>query len=162
MEPRRRNQRHLNLAPFLLGERRLHQLQLMQVALPANALLPADFAPRNDAVAGHDLALLLNQRDDVRVVEAEHRGVGFLQGDRARELVPHVAPEARAVVLARAYGVKAGIELERDDVLDGRGLEGVEVGRRLAGADGLTGIEEGLGAEEGTHVLGAEGGCHVG
>lgn len=91
----------------------------MQVALPAHALLPSKFLTSNDTVARHDLALLFNQRHHIRVVETEHGRLGLLQRNSAGELIPHVTPETSTVVLARADGVKAGVELQLDNIGDG-------------------------------------------
>lgn len=164
MEPRRRDKRQLDILPACLRHSRLHKLQLVQVALAALALGPAELAPRNDTIARHDLALLLNQTDHVRVVQAEHARLGFLQGDRAVEFVPHVTPKSLAVVLARPHGAETQVPLELDNLGDGLLLEcgEAQLFGRLALAFGLAGVEEGLRAQQGAHVLCAERRSHFG
>lgn len=158
MEPRRRNHRELDRPPLLLRHSLLHEPQLMQVRHRLGRVV-RELGPRDDRISRHDLAILLDQADHVRVVQPEHAGlcVGELGG--ALELVPHEAPEARAVELAAGDGLEAQVALELDDVGDGGFFDGGEVCFRGGGAvaDELAGCEEGLGPEEGAHVFGAEG-----
>lgn len=162
VEPRRRNERQLDIRPLLLGQRGLDELQFVQVALRALAARPAQLAAGNHAVARHDLAVLFNQRHHVRVVQAEHGCLGLLQRDGPVKLVPHETPESRPVVLARGDGAEAGILLQLDDVRDGLLLErGQACGLGgLALPDGLARVEEGLGPQQRAHVFCTEGGCH--
>lgn len=163
VEPGGGDHGQLDVSPPLLGQGGLEQLQLVQVALALGGAV-AQLGAGDDAVAGHDLALLLDERDYVRVVEAEHAGVGLLQGDGALELVPHQAPEPRAVVLARRHRAEAQVRLDLGHLRHRLLLQIRQPGLlgRLALADGLAGVQEGLGPQQRAHVLGAEGGSHVG
>ena len=163
MEPGGSDHGELDVGPPLLGQGGLDELQLVQVAGALLGPAVGQLGAGDDAVAGHDLPVLLDERDDVRVVQAEHGGLGLLQGGAALELIPHQAPESRAVVLARADGAEAQVRLQLDDVGHGLLLEGGQVGLlgSLALPDSLTGIQEGLGPEEGAQVLGAEEGSHL-
>ena len=159
VEPRRGNHGQLDVLPLLLGRELLHELQLMQVRLARLAVM-LQLGAGNDAVARHHLAVLLDQADHVRVVQAEHARLGLLEGDGALELVPHQTPEAGAIELAAVDGLEAEFLLQLDDVADGFLLDGREAGL-LRGetlvADGFTDGEKVLGTQEGAHVFGLEG-----
>lgn len=159
VEPGRGDHGQLDVRPLLLRGELLHQLQLVQVRL---ALLPvvSQLGARNDTVARHHLAVLLDQADDVRVVEAEHAGLGFLQSDGPFKLVPHQAPEAGAVELAAVDGLEAEFLLEFDDISNRLLFNGGEsglFGGKAPVTDGFAGVEKVLGPQEGPHVFGAEG-----
>lgn len=155
----RSDHRKFDVAPFALWESRLHQLQLVQVGDGPGRVV-RQLGASNDGIAGHDLPVLLDQADDIRVVEAEHAGLGVLETDSALEFIPHKTPEAGAVELARGDGLQAQFPLQLDDILHGLLLDSREAGLLLGDAlfaDGLAGVEEVLGTQERPHMLGAEG-----
>lgn len=163
VEPGRRDDGELDVPPPLPRRRRLHQAQLVQVAGAGAALGPRQPRARHDAVPRHHLAVRLDERHHVRVVEPEQRRLGLLQRERALELVPHEAPEARAVELARRHGAQPRVRLQLHHVRHRPRLERRQpglLGRLVAPADGLARVEEGLRAEERAQVLGAEGRRH--
>lgn len=161
MEPGGRDHGQLDIGPVLLGQVRLDELQLVQVGHALGRAV-AQLATGNDAVARHDLAVLLDERDDVRVVQPEQAGVGILQARGAVKLVPHEAPEAGADELAVAEGAEAQVALQLDDLGNGLGLGGGQARGvlGLALANGLADSQQGLWPEQRAHVLGAERRSH--
>lgn len=84
----------------------------------------SDLATGNDRVSGHDLSILFDQADHVRVIEAEHASLCILKANRAFELVPEQSPESCTVVLATGDALVAKVELGLDDLSNGLFLNG--------------------------------------
>lgn len=122
-------------------------------------LVVTELGSSNDGITRHDLAVLLDQTDNVRVVKTKHAGLGILQTDGALEFIPHLTPETSTVELARVDGLEAKLLLQLDHVLNGLLLNGGEASlflRNTLLADGLAGIKEVLGTQKRAHMLGAE------
>jgi len=149
----------LDVTPLALGHECLDQLELVKVGCRL-LLVVGQLGASDDGVTGHDLAVLLDETDDIRVVEAEHGGFGILETEGALELVPHQAPEACAIVFAAGDCLEAQILLQLDYMSNRFLLNLWEIGRLWADAlvtDSFTSVEELLWPQERAHVLCAEG-----
>ncbi|KAI6755828.1 hypothetical protein HG531_004934 [Fusarium graminearum] len=158
VEPSRSDHGELDGAPLLLWHKLLHKLQLVQVG---DRLLRVvgELAASNDRVAGHDLAILLDQAHHIGMVQTEKTGLSILELSAALELIPHESPESSPGELAASYSLEAQFLLHLDNFLDSFILDSFKTcilwGETLF-TDLLSHIEESLGSKQGAHVLSAE------
>ncbi len=160
---RRRNHCQLNVSPLLLRHKLLHQLQFMQIT-PRPGLRILDLASRDDRIARHDLAIPLNQANNVRMVQPEHTGLGILQAGRALELIPKQAPEPCPVELAARHALETQVQLSLHNLSDGLFLDGGKARlflRKALVTNGGADVQQLLWSEQRAHMLGPERRCSV-